>query len=56
MAPLPSRQPEIATAAKTNSALVTDRALLALGSDPAFIADLLGDLSEEYADRATRDR
>jgi hypothetical protein len=55
MPPLPSRQPEIATAAKTNSALVTDRALLALGSDPAFIADLLGDLSEEYADRATRD-
>jgi len=55
MPPLPSRQPEIATAAKTNSALVTDRALLALGSDPAFIADLLGDLSEEYADRAARD-
>jgi hypothetical protein len=55
MPPLPSRQPEIATAAKTNSALITDRALLALGSDPAFIADLLGDLSEEYADRATRD-
>jgi hypothetical protein len=55
MPPLPSRQPEIATAAKTNSALVTDRALLALGSDPAFIADLLGDLSEEYGDRATRD-
>jgi hypothetical protein len=55
MPPLPSRQPEIVTAAKTNSALVTDRALLALGSDPAFIADLLGDLSEEYADRTTRD-
>jgi hypothetical protein len=50
-----SRQPAIATAPKTRSALLTDRTLLALGSDPAFIADLLGDMSEEYADRAARD-
>jgi hypothetical protein len=50
-----SRHPAITTAAKTRSALLTDRALLALGGDPAFIADLLGDLSEEYADRAARD-
>jgi hypothetical protein len=50
-----SRPPAIATRAKTRSALLIDRTLLALGSDPAFIADLLGDLSEEYADRAERD-
>jgi hypothetical protein len=49
------RQPTIATGAKTNSALLTDRALLALGGDPAFIADLLGDLSEEYTYRAAHD-
>ena len=55
MAPNPSRHPKIATAAKTNSALLTDRALLALGGDPAFIADLLGDLSEEYTYRAAHD-
>jgi hypothetical protein len=35
--------------------LLSDRPLLALGSDPSFIADLLGDLSEEYADRAASD-
>jgi hypothetical protein len=49
------RQPTIATAPKPNSALATDRALLALGGDPAFIADLLGDLSEEYTYRAAHD-
>jgi hypothetical protein len=49
------RQPTIATAAKTNSALLTERVLLALGGEPAFIADLLGDLSEEYTYRAARD-
>lgn len=32
-----------------------DRALLALGGDPAFVADLLGDLSEEYAERTASD-
>lgn len=53
--PIPSHTRAIAPAPKTNSALRTDRALLALGSDPAFIADLLGDLSEEYAYRAARD-
>jgi hypothetical protein len=50
-----SRQPAITTAPKTTTALPIDRMLLALGSDPAFIADLFGDLSEEYADRAERD-
>jgi len=35
--------------------VTADRALLALGGDPAFVADLLGDLSEEYADRAASD-
>ena len=55
MPSIPSRQPTIATAPKTNSALLTDRALLALGGDPAFIADLLGDLSEEYTYRAAHD-
>ena len=55
MAPSPSRHPRIAAAPKTNSALLTDRALLALGGDPALIADLLGDLSEEYTYRALHD-
>jgi hypothetical protein len=55
MPPLPSRQPVLATPPKTNSALLTDRALLALGGDPAFIADLLGDLSEEYTYRVAHD-
>jgi hypothetical protein len=45
----------LATPPKTNSALLTDRALLALGGDPAFIADLLGDLSEEYTYRVAHD-
>ena len=54
MVSIRSRQPTIATAAKTRSAQL-DRTLLALGSDPAFIADLLGDLNEEYAHRAERD-
>jgi hypothetical protein len=52
MRSLPSRQPSITTTPKTESALVTERALLALGGDPAFITDLLGDLSEEYTQRA----
>jgi len=51
----PSRQPSVTTASKTNSAPVTERALLALGGDPAFITDLLGDLSEEYTYRAAHD-
>ena len=55
MRSMPSRQPAITTAAKNNPALLVDRTLLSLGSDPAFIADLLGDLSEEFADRAERD-
>ncbi|HMG71595.1 MAG TPA: hypothetical protein VK544_10810 [Gemmatimonadaceae bacterium] len=50
-----SRQAAITTAAKTRSPLLTERTLLALGADPAFIGDLLGDLSEEYAHRAERD-
>jgi hypothetical protein len=52
---IPSRRSASAPAPKTNSALSTDRALLALGGDPAFIADLLGDLSEEYTYRAAHD-
>lgn len=32
-----------------------DRALIALGCDSRFIADLLGDLRQEYSDRATHD-
>jgi hypothetical protein len=35
--------------------VTADRALLAIGGDPAFVADLLGDLSEEYADRTASD-
>jgi len=52
MRSLPSRHPSVTNAPKTKSALVTERALLALGGDPAFIADILGDLSEEYTYRA----
>ncbi|HMG12256.1 MAG TPA: hypothetical protein VK571_03700 [Gemmatimonadaceae bacterium] len=55
MPSIPSHQPAIATAAKTRSAPLTERSLLAFGADPGFIADLLGDLSEEYAYRAERD-
>lgn len=55
MPPSPSRHHKVETAAKANSAMLTDRALLALGGDPAFIADLLGDLSEEYTYRAAHD-
>jgi hypothetical protein len=50
-----SHPPSVTTAPKTNSALVAERVLLALGGDPAFIADLLGDLSEEYTYRAAHD-
>jgi hypothetical protein len=35
--------------------VTADRALLAIGGDPDFVADLLGDLSEEYADRTASD-
>ena len=52
MRSLPSRHPSVTNAPKTKSALVTERALLALGGDPPFIADILGDLSEEYTYRA----
>jgi hypothetical protein len=55
MRSLPSPQASGTTTPKTNSALVTERALLALGGDPAFVSDLLGDLSEEYAYRAAHD-
>lgn len=55
IAPSPSRHPRAATAAKSNSPLLTDRVLLALGGDPLFVADLLGDLSEEYAYRVAHD-
>lgn len=53
--PIPSLDHEIAPVPKTNSELLTDRALLALGGDPGFIADLLGDLSEEYSGRVASD-
>jgi hypothetical protein len=52
---IPPRQPSGTTPPKTNSALATEGALLALGGDPAFISDLLGDLSEEYTQRAAHD-
>jgi hypothetical protein len=55
IAPSPSRHPKLATAAKANSVLLINRVLLALGGDPAFIADVLGDLSEEYTYRAAHD-
>jgi hypothetical protein len=55
MRSLPSRQPSVTTAPKTKSALVTERALLALGGDPSFITDMLGDLNEEYTYRAAQD-
>jgi hypothetical protein len=55
MRSIPSPQPSATTAPKTISALVTERALLALGGDPAFVSDLLGDLSEECAYRAAHD-
>ncbi len=53
--PISSLAHKIAPAPKTNSELLTDRALLALGGDPAFIADLLGDLREEYTYRSAHD-
>jgi hypothetical protein len=55
MRSLPSRQPWVRNAPKTKTALVTERALLALGGDAIFITDLLGDLSEEYTHRAAHD-
>jgi hypothetical protein len=55
MPSIPSRQSAVTTAPKTKSALITERALLALGGDQAFITDLLGDLSEEYTYRAAHD-
>jgi hypothetical protein len=53
--PISSPAHKVSPAPKTNSELVTDRALRALGGDPAFIADLLGDLSEEYSGRVASD-
>jgi hypothetical protein len=45
----------IDTASRTSPSLKADNILIALGCDSALIADLLGDLREEYASRATRD-
>jgi hypothetical protein len=53
--PLPSRPRVVTSAPKTNSALLTERALLAVGGERPFITDLLGDLSEEYTYRAEHD-
>ena len=55
MSSIPSRQHSVTTAPKTKSVLVTERALLALGGDPVFITDLIGDLSEEYTYRVAND-
>jgi hypothetical protein len=55
MASFLSRPPSVTTTPKSKSALATERALLTLGGDPAFITDLLGDLSEEYTYRAAYD-
>jgi hypothetical protein len=52
MVPIHAREPAIASAPKISSARVADRVLRALGADPVLIADLLGDLSEEYTQRA----
>lgn len=54
MSRIPSRQPVIATPSKSNSPLLADRVLISLGCDPTLITDLLGDLKEEYEDRAAR--
>ncbi len=51
----PSLEQRIVPTPKTNSALVADRVLLALGGEPAFVADLLGDLTQEYTDRKLSD-
>lgn len=51
----PSLEHRIGPASKTNSELVADRVLLALGGEPSFVADLLGDQTEEYADRKKSD-
>lgn len=53
MPSIPSRS--VTSPPKTASALVAEHVLLALGGDSAFIADLLGDLSEEYTHRAAHD-
>jgi hypothetical protein len=53
--PTPSLAHKPADAPKTNSALIADRVLLALGGEPSFVADLLGDLTEEYVDRKVSD-
>src|SRR5689334_23141908 len=50
-----SNRHAMATASSTGSLPAVDRALIALGCDAHFIADLLGDLSQEYADRAVHD-
>jgi hypothetical protein len=55
MRPTASRHHAISTASRTSPSLKADRLLISLGCDPAFIADLLGDLREEYATRAARD-
>jgi hypothetical protein len=55
MRPTASRHQAIGTASRTSPSLKADRLLISLGCDPAFIADLLGDLREEYATRAARD-
>jgi hypothetical protein len=52
MSPISSHRPSVTTTPKTNSPRLTEHVLLGLGGDPAFIVDLLGDLSEEYTYRA----
>jgi hypothetical protein len=42
-------------ASSNDSLPAVDRALIALGCDARFIADLLGDLRQEYVDRAAHD-
>jgi hypothetical protein len=55
MRPTATRHLAIGTASRTSPSPKADSILIALGCDSAFIADLLGDLREEYATRAARD-
>ena len=51
----PSGQPVLASVPKANSAPLIDRVLLAFGGEPDLVADLIGDLGEEYRYRAAHD-
>ncbi len=50
-----SKRHVIDPAARTDSLPAVDRALIALGCDPRFVADLLGDQRQEFAERVAHD-